>query len=173
MSGTHEVCEWRRAGPRRYMQWVQSHIMGGRLSSSSSQKGIFRGSSFTLVFISSTTCSTRSSALCLSDSASILQVLVAAGLMGGVCDGGERGGTLETEVLGVDTSLCSPSSPCLFLGSTLTGRKGSLEDGGWGAACTEATLLKFNEKAEINSNFGTNPDHVRVRVIKTRLVRLI
>lgn len=77
------------------MQVVQSHIMGGR-SSSSSQTGIFRGSSFTFAFLSSTTSSTLSSALCSCNS--MLQVLVAAGLMGGVCDGGERGGTLETEV---------------------------------------------------------------------------
>ena len=141
------------------MQWVQSHIMGGR-SSSFSQKGIFRGSSFTFVLLSSTISSILSSAPCLSNSASTLQVLVAAGLRGGVCDGGERRGTLETEVLGLVTSLGSSSSSCLLLRYTLAGRKGSLEDGGWRSACIEATMLKLNDKTEINNNFGTNPNHV-------------
>lgn len=157
MSATYEVCYCRRGGFWSHMQWVQSHIMGGR-SSSSSQMGIFRGSSFTFVCLSSTTSSTLSSALCLFNS--MLQVLVAAGLMGGVCDGGQRGGTLETEVWGIVTSLCGPSSSCCFLRSALTGREGSLEEGGWGAACTEATVLKFNDKAEINGNYHTNLDHV-------------
>lgn len=115
------------------MQWVQSHIMGGR-SSSSSQKGFFRGSSTIFAFLSSTmspTLSTTfSSGLCLSNFATMLQVLVAAGLIEGVCDGGESGGTFETEVLEIVMSLCSLSSSCLLFSSTLTGRMGSLEDGG-------------------------------------------
>lgn len=115
------------------MQWVQSHIMAGR-SSPSSQKGFFRGSSSIFVSLSSTTTptlsNTFSSGLCLSNSVAMLQVLVAAGLVEGVCDGGESGGTFETEVLQIVMSLCGLSSSCLLLSSTLTGRKGSLEDGG-------------------------------------------
>lgn len=114
------------------MQWVQSHIMGGR-SSSSIQKGFFRGSSSIFVFLSSTLSTTfpttLSSGLCSSNSATMLQVLVAAGLMEGVCDGGERGGTFES-VLGIVMSLCCLSSSCLLLSSTLTGRTGGLEVGG-------------------------------------------
>lgn len=108
----------------------ESHIMGGR-SSPSSQRGFFRGSSFTFLFLSSISSSTLSSTLCFSNSASTLHVWAAAvGLGSGVSDGGEGGlVTFVTEVLRIVILLCFPSSSCLFLIPTLTGRRGALEDG--------------------------------------------
>lgn len=144
---------------RRHMQTVQqaSHIIGGR-SSSSSQKGFFRGSSFTLLFLSSTFTSTFSSTFCFSSSASTLRVWVTAGLGGGVSDGGERGSvTAVTEVLGMSPS-CFPSSSCLSLSPALWGRVGALEGGAWGSARTVTMLLKSSDKTEITRNYSVNQD---------------
>lgn len=135
-----------------------SHIMGGR-SSSSSQRGLFRGSSFTFLFLSSTSSSTLSSALCFSNSASTLRVWAAAGVGAGVSDGGERGlVTSVTEVLTIVMSPCFPSSSCLFLSPTLIGREGPLEGGDWGSACTVTMLLKFSDKAKISREHSSNQD---------------
>lgn len=126
-----------------------SHIIGGR-SSSSSQRGFFRGSSFTFLFLSSTSSSTLSSTLCFSNPASALPVWAAAGGPGsGLIDGGERGlVTFVTEASRIVNSVCFPSSSCLFLIPTLTGRGGALGDWNGGSACLVTTLLKFSDKAE-------------------------
>lgn len=133
-----------------------SHIMGGR-SSSSSQKGFFRGSSFTSLFLFSTFSSTLSSMLCFSNSASTLQVWAAAGLGGGVSDGEERGSvTSMTEVLGVVMSpSCFPSSSCLSLSPAHFGRVRALEGGAWGSAATVTILLKSSDTAKITRKYSS------------------
>lgn len=149
----------RRGVMKTHAKRVQraSHIMGGR-SSSSSQRGLFRGSSFTFLFLSSTS-STLSSTLCFSNSDSTLQVWAAAGVGAGVSDGGERGlVTSVAEVLRIVMSPCFPSSSCLFLSTTLIGREGPLEGGDWGSACKVTMLLKSSDKAKISRVHSSNQD---------------
>lgn len=133
-----------------------SHIMGGR-SSSSSRRGFFWGSSFTFLILSPTSSSTLS----FFDSASTSHVWTeAAGeVSAGVSDGGDMGlVTSMTEALGIVTSLCLPSSSCLFLSPALTGRGGALEGSGGGSACTVPVLLKFSDKAKISREASPNQD---------------
>ncbi len=147
----------RRRVMKTHAKGVQqaSHIMGGR-SSSSSQKGFFRGSSFTSPFLSSTFSSTLSSTLCFSSSASTLQVWAVAGSGGGVSNGEERGSvTSVTEVLGVvESPSCFPSSSCLSLSPAHLGRVGALE-GGAEAAATVTMLLKSIDKAKITRKYSS------------------
>lgn len=132
----------------------QSHIMGGR-SSFSSQNSFFCVWSSTSRFLSSTFSSTVSFRLCLSDSATSLQVWAIAQLGRGVIDGEERGrATSVTDVLGVGmSSFCfvsSNSSPLHFLGS-------SSEGGAWGFAATVGMLVRQrpSDKAKITRKYSS------------------
>lgn len=122
-----------------------SHIIGGR-SSSSSQKGFFRGCSFISPFLSSTFSLTLSSTICFSNFTSSLKVGAVVGPGGGVTDGEEKGSvTSVTEALGITISpFCLPSSSsfsCLSFSPTLFLCRG-LEGRVWGSVATVTMLSK-------------------------------
>lgn len=143
-----QIWKWKWKHAKRVQQ--ASHIMGGS-SSSTSQKGFFPGCSFTSLFLSSALSSISFSTLCLSNSASTLQV-GAAGLGGGGSDGDESGKiTSETDVLVIfmSPSCFSTPSACLSVSPAHLVLVEGLVDEVWGSAPTVTMLLKSSDKSKI------------------------
>lgn len=138
-----------------------SHIIGGS-SSSSSQKGFFRGFSFTSFFLSSTSAfsSTLSSTFCFSSPDFTLQTCAGPGLGAGTSDGEKRGSAVTVaEILGTiapPLSSFSSFSSRLSLSTANVGLVGALEGRACDSAATATILLEQqpSDKANINRKYA-------------------